>query len=364
VTGVVITIGHTGVIKPTASLEPVNIDNTSVKSAQLNNWDIIEAMDIAIGDTVRVVKAKDIIPYIEDVIERGENRVLIPRPVVCPVCSGEVKPRILIDGSLGSDLICQNNECDGRATRKVKNWIDKTRILYIGDMLLPILYERGITTPDKLYTLTVADLENIQTGAGILGNSNATKIIEQINKTRSLPLNVILGSMSIKHLGRRRAQQIMEKCPGQFDTIEDWLSDKLITLDVGMEGMAPEIAADIQNKRELIEAILTHVKVSSAVEVTSTPVVSNNINFIGKTFVFTGKIESVDEAGQRYTRERLQSIVLENGGKVDDKIKKSTPDNQYYLVQADPNSTSSKTEDAKKKGASIIGEQEFWQMVK
>lgn len=75
--GVVITLGHTGVIKPTACLDPVIIDNTSVKSAQLNNWDLIEAMDVAIGDRVRVIKAKDIIPQLTHVVDRI---------YICPEC--------------------------------------------------------------------------------------------------------------------------------------------------------------------------------------------------------------------------------------------------------------------------------------
>lgn len=75
--GVQITEGHSGVLKPTADLVSINIDNTNIDSAQLNNWEIIQALDIAIGDTVRVIKAKDIIPMISCVIDRRYT---------CPKC--------------------------------------------------------------------------------------------------------------------------------------------------------------------------------------------------------------------------------------------------------------------------------------
>lgn len=362
VTGCVITMGHQS-IKPTASLEPVFIDNTWVKSAQLNNWDIIEALDIAIGDTVRVIKAKDIIPQIVEVLQRPSDRKPIPRPTECPVCKGPVGPRENTDGSPGAETECKNAHCPGKATERVENWIVKNNILGIGDVVLDSMVKQlGVTSPADLYRLTVDQLSRLDIGNGEFGDSRAEMVYNNIQKTKQMPLRQFLGSLSIRFLGRRRVELIQEKCPGEMDALADWRSDKLRTLDAGVTNMVDTILADIAFYGPVIDDLLQYVQIVQESKVEA-EVVAKGQELAGKTFVFTGKILRVDESGKRFTRDLMHQKVLEHGGAVDDKIKNSTPTNQYVLVQADVNSTSSKTQDAKKKGAQIVSEAAFWGMI-
>lgn len=362
VTGCILTIGHTGVIKPTACMEPVCIDNTWVKSAQLNNWDIIEAMDIAVGDRVKVIKAKDIIPYITEVVSRPDNRQPIPRPTACPVCGGGVGPKENTDGSDGIDIECKNPDCAGKTLQRIDNWISKNNILGIGETVLVKMSEQlEVKTPADLYRLTREQLADMELDNGVYGDARAKMVYENIQKTRKMSLKQFLGSLSVRYLGRRRVEIIQEKCPGQMDTLADWQSTKLLSLDAGVDNMASTILEDIEKHRPLIDDLLQYIEITAEPKAEA-PVVKGQ-ELAGLVFVFTGKILRSDSAGKRFTREMMHQKVLEHGGKVDDKIKVSAVGMQYHLVQADPDSVSNKTQDAKKKNAIILSEAKFWEMI-
>ena len=362
---VIITQGHNGVIKPTATLESVVIDNTNVSSAQLNNWDIIEDMDVAIGDKVRVIKAKDIIPYIEEVVERPANRKPIPRPTACPFCGGVVDRTISTKGKPGVEVECKNQSCPEKVVQKIENWTDKQNILYIGETVLRAMVKMfKMTSPADLYRVcckdNLATLSSMSIGSGVLG-SNADRIVEQVEKTRQMTLKQFLGGLSVRFLGRRRVELIQQALPGQMDTLDDWRSNKLLDLadQASIGTMAGPIVSDIMGHSDLIDDLLKYIEIVAPEQ----PKPKAGGVLAGKVFVFTGKIERVDAAGVRFTRDRLHQKVLDNGGAVDDKIKKSTESSEYHLVQADPSSTSSKTVDANKKGAKIVSESDFFKMI-
>jgi DNA ligase (NAD+) len=273
------------------------------------------------------------------------------------------------DGSEGIETECKNPDCAGKTIKRLANWIEKNNILGIGDVVLEAMNASlGIETPADLYRLTVESLANLDMDNGKYGESRARMVYDNIQKTRKMTLRQFLGSLSIRFLGRRRVEMIQEKCPGQMDTLADWQSNKLLTLDAGVDNMAPVILEDIAKHKALIEDLLKYIEIvgseSNKKDGGNEDMrLAKGNQLIGKTFVFTGKILSTDAEGNRYTRDMLHHEVIEHSGKVDTKIKASTEGNQYYLVQADPNSTSTKTMDAKKKGATIISEEDFWTMI-
>jgi DNA ligase (NAD+) len=273
------------------------------------------------------------------------------------------------DGSEGIETECKNPDCAGKTIKRIANWIEKNSILGIGDVVLEALSDQlGIETPADLYRLTVESLANLDMDNGKYGESRARMVYDNIQKTRrKMTLRQFLGSLSIRFLGRRRVEMIQEKCPGQMDTLADWQSDKLLTLNAGVDNMAPVILEDIRKHKALIEDLLKYIEIvnddSNKNDGGNGMTTAKGNELSGKTFVFTGKILSTDAEGNRYTREMLHYKVMDHSGNVDTKIKASTEGNQYYLVQADPNSTSTKTMDAKKKGATIISETDFWTMI-
>jgi DNA ligase (NAD+) len=354
----VLTMGSNGVFKPTATLKTVVIDNTNVSSAQLNNWDIIAGLDIAIGDTVRVIKAKDIIPYIEEVKSRPATRKPIAMPEKCPWCGGDVGRHINTDGTEGADIECKNPACSEKVVQRIEQWIEKNRILGIGEKRLrQLVTTYNMKSPADLYKITEEQL------GMVVGEGNAANIYPQIQKSRNITLENFLGSLSVPFLGRGRIEDTRKKVPGQMDTLADWRSGKVLQVaDAASLGvMAPEIHKGIQELAPVIDDLLQFVTIGEKAEEPA-PVAATD-KLAGKCFVFTGKILRVDEAGQRFTRDMMHAKVLANGGTVDKKVKKSTTDKTYILVQADPNSTSSKTEDAQAKGVQIMSEADFWTLI-
>ena len=133
--------GHTGALNPTAQLRPVEIGGTTVSNASLANYDEIARLDVAIGDSVWVVKANDIIPKIIRVTQRPTDRIPILPPVACPFCQGNVGRRQTHDGTEGVIVECRNPECPKKSSGKIRRWIASLDILGIGDSVLAAMLE-------------------------------------------------------------------------------------------------------------------------------------------------------------------------------------------------------------------------------
>lgn len=374
---VVLTVGHTGAIIPTGKVEPVRIGGTTISSVLLNNFQMITDLDLAIGDTIRVVKAKDIIPMATEVLERPVGRQPIVAPTTCPVCAGPTGRRVVgkkgdSAGDEGAVTECKNDSCPAKAQARLKTWITKLDIQGIGDeVLTALITTQNVKTPADLYRLAtdpvkVAFFPGLKVGAGKLGQKRAKSICDQILAKRSLPINVFMGSLGIPHLGRRRAELIMQAVPGKFETLGQWLDGKSLLTHAeaaNVPNIAKEIAAGIEMFRTEIEDLCQFVtitdKSTSAAAPTSTDDAPTSAPLAGRTYCFTGKIEKVDEAGNRYTRARMEGLVVKHGGQVADDVRAGVT----HLVQADANSISSKTTKAKKLGVQIESEANFFTSV-
>lgn len=354
---VVVTIGHTGVLVPTAVLEPVLIDGTHVQNALLNNWNFIAALDVAIGDKVEVIKAKDIIPYVTRVIERAVDRKPIEEPSTCPVCGFKTGRSVNVDGIDGASTMCLNDSCEAKGFARIKKWINKLDVLGIGDTVLMEMFKTGkLQQPADLYNWTIDQLAALRVGNGDFGVSRATQVYDQLHNKKSLSLKKFLGSLSVPYLGERRVELLQAAVPGKMTKIEDWLNvDNIALLEANG---APKIASHIINgiivHKSTIDELLKHVTI-----VDDEPVQASSDKFAGLTFVFTGAIMKCDGNGKRYTRDALHNMVRGFGGNVSDDVKKGV----NYLVQADPNSVSSKSQKAVKFDVKIISENEFFDMV-
>ena len=364
ITGITVTIGHTGAIIPTANLATVRIGGTNVSSALLNNYDEIDELDVAIGDTVRVIKAKDIIPKVVAVVSRPTGRQLIPVPTTCPACGGSVDRRVLTKRAngkkdalahllLGRVLECKNDDCPAKDAGRLKTWIKKLDIQGIGDEVRAALLDSGVTTPADLYRLAsepvkMAFLPGIKVGNGKLGQKRAKTIIDNINAKRQLPLNMFLGSLGVPHLGRRRAQLIMEAVPGEMDTLADWRGDKLLEIAerAQVPNIAREMVAGLEALAGVIDDLLRYVTVTD-----HTPAPAAKAAGKQWSFVLTGAMSK--------PRKDIVADIEAAGHVASDRIAAGVD----YLVQADPSSTSSKTAKAQKLGTKVISETALYDLL-
>ena len=347
-----LTIGHTGAIIPTGKFSPVPIGGVTVSSVLLNNFDYVQGLDIAIGDTVLVERAGDVIPHVVKVVDRPNHRKLLEAPTACPVCDSKLEKE-------GVHVICKNDACDGKVLGLLNSWIGKRNIKFIGDNILAVVYEKGLVRkPQDLYRLTENDLINLPLGNGIVGE-RAKTIISEIEKSRECPLNEFVGSLGVKFLGRRQAEIMMNQ---GVDTLEKFQTIGIESLS-GMEGFsetkATGIVQGLEKMRKTINALLeAGVRIMETAK--EEPAMKNQIGKLnGQSYCFTGGINKVDDSGVRYTRTRMWALVEANGGVVHEDVKAGTT----YLVQADPDSQSSKTKKALKLGVKILGEDAFFESI-
>jgi len=349
---VLLTVGHTGSIIPTAVFEEVRIGGVNVTHALLNNWDEIERLGIAVGDEVEVVLAGDIIPKVIRLVSKGSSRQPIAEPSRCPSC-GEPTTRNY-RGKKGAVTYCANpRNCSAAKFAKISHWVGGSKkgvgILGIGDTILKALWDNGIINdPSDLYTLTVEQIQDVVLDGGVrIGTSRATEIVKNIQGKKKLALHTFLGSLGIDLLGRRRVQLLRKEANGQLDRLEDWLDDnKLATIQIPGLGdtIRDAIRAGIDEYRPMIqEMVRKGVTIDGESSEPATTEIAGEAKeepgkpLVGVSCCWTGTRAYIDEFEAQ-------------GGTVKSGISKGL----HLLVQKDATSTSNKTMKAESLGVRII----------
>jgi DNA ligase (NAD+) len=356
--GVVISGGHTGALIPTAQLRPVEIGGTTVSNASLANYDEIVRFDVAIGDSVWVVKANDVIPKILRVTHRPASRIPIAVPTVCPFCGGEVGRRRNSGGEEGVIIECRNVDCPKKSSGKVRRWIASLDILGIGEAVLEAMFERfAFEDAADLYRLRErsAELANLVINTDkeiILGEKRANSILNAIDGTRTLTLSQFMGSLGIDHLGKRRVELMIEAAQGALDTLDDWRSGRLRETALAEKAGVPNIAGQIQDAIEATAQVIDKLLSSG---VTVLPPIRDIPVSEGspiKTVCISGKLPS----GRK--KSAYEEPLRAAGYSLVDTVTKDLD----YLVLADPNSGSSKADKARKLGIEVISEDRLLNM--
>lgn len=348
---VVLSGGHTGGIFPTAKFRPVQIGGTTVTSALLANFDEIARLDIAVGDSIWVVKANDIIPKIIRVTHRPGTRQPILTPTCCPFCGGAVGRRINVDEMEGVIIECLNGECPKKSIGKINRWITSLGILGIGDVVLRSMIERfDMGDAGDLYTLRDrADdlpdlLTNVEKGLR-LGVKRSTSILDGIDETRSLTLSQFLGSLGLAHLGKRQVAIMIKAADGALDSLDDWRAGKLRDSVFAAAVGVPKIGAPIQDAIDAMGPVIEKLLNAGVMvkPIGQNEVAVNSVPL--KTICITGTLPSGRK--KAYYKEPLRAIGFE----LVDEVAKGLD----YLV-AEPGLVSGKSTKAIKLGISIISE--------
>jgi DNA ligase (NAD+) len=325
------TVGTRGWITPVAKVAPVAVGGTTIRNVSLHNRGIIAGLQVCIGDTIEVIRAGDVIPYIVRRVAKGRNR----RPIKidnCPACGAGLR----VDRAR---LICSKAEdCPGVISKRIKKWVKKRNILHLGDSSMDALIAAGFikSVPD-LYMLTVGAM-----GLAGIGKGSATKILAQIEKSRICSLAALVGSLSLDMMGRSEASNLVGH---GVDTLAKWkaLTPKKIKAFPGYQHTkGTRIAAAVQENWELIEAVAEHLTITTDDKPTSD-------KLKGKNFCFTGTMSC--------PRKNLEQMVKAAGGGV-----RSVSRELDCLVVANYD-RSAKLKKARELGIQIISEQDFLKMV-
>jgi DNA ligase (NAD+) len=343
-------LGNSGRVTPVAVVVPVQLAGVTVQKASLHNLEMFEALKLGKGDVVIISRRNDVIPYIESVVSHAYQTFgMFMIPKHCPVCHGNTKK----DGKF---LVCDNPECEGKVSGNVKVWVKKLELKGIASATIETLCaQEMITEPSDLYSLTEKQLHDF----GGFGKRQSEIIFGIINSKKEVTLPEFIGGLNIPQFGRRMTDTLVEAGYDTLDKITNMSVEDLIAIKGIEMKTANAFLNGIRKKKEVIKNLLD---VGIKIKGKEKPVMAKskaNSQITGKSFVFTGAIERIDEKGERYTRNRLQELVIQNGGMTPSSITKGVS----YLVQADPSSTSSKTQKAEKFGVEIISEKEFFKML-
>lgn len=332
-----INVGRTGVLTPTAVLEPVEIGGVVVKQATLHNFDYIAEKDIRIGDRVLVKRAGEVIPYVIGPVvdvRNGNERIFEP-PKFCPVCGQAVEH---IPGEVA--WYCVNSACPAQLVRNVEHFVSRgcMDIVGLGIRIVEQLVESGLVRDvADLYTLTKADLLKLEGFA----SKKADNLLNAIQTSRSQPLARLVTALGIRGVGEVMAVDLA-KAFGNLDALAKATVEDLQQI----EGVGPNISQAIvdwferDNNRKLLSK-LRSVGVWPE-EKKATPS-SSEQPLAGLVFVVTGTLPT-------YSRDEVKELIQKYGGKVTDSVSKNTS----FLVVGE--NAGSKLDKARQLGVKILDE--------
>ena len=338
---ITIAVGRTGVLTPTAVLEPVRLAGTSVSRATLHNLDFIRERDIMLQDTVTVRKAGDIIPEVvcSHPEKRDGTQVEFYMPTHCPSC-GEA---VMRDDNDGAAIRCTNSSCPAQLSRSIEHFASKgaMNIEGLGPQIVNALLDNKLIKDcADLYTLDIESISSIER----MGKKSAQNLINSIENSKSAGLERLIFALGIRNIGEVAAQALASRYK-TLDALMLATRDELceiqdfgeITADCVLEFFTHEQNIDLCKKL-----------MSLGLNTSSTFVQLDN-RFEGLTFVLTGTLPTM-------SRDIASNMIKDRGGKVSGSVSSKT---SYVLAGED---AGSKLVKAKNLGINIIDEEEFLKM--
>lgn len=334
---IIVQVGRTGALTPTAVMDPVRVGGVEVSRATLHNQDEIERKDVRIGDTVVVQRAGDVIPEVVGVVREkrtgSEKRFRIPDR--CPVCGSEV------DKPEGEAVArCTGAACPARLKETILHFASRQAmdIEGLGEKIVDQMVERGLVSDyADLYTLTREDI----LGLDRMGPKLAENILAAIRRSRKTTLDRLLYALGIRQAGETLAKLLAREF-GSLEEISRASAERLESIP----GLGPQKAGSVfkffrqsGNQRVLRKLGERSLEISA-------PPKPERGRLENRTFVFTGTLRGL-------SRGEAEARVRALGGKAASAVGKKT---DYVVVGRDPGS---KYDKARALGVKILTEEEF-----
>lgn len=338
-------VGRTGAITPVANLKPVSLAGTIVKRASLHNEDIINKLDVRIGDMVYVEKGGEIIPKIVEVNfdVRQPDSQKIEFIKNCPECGTEL---IRKDGE--AQHYCPNEDgCKPQIIGRIEHFVSRKAMdmASIGGETAVLLYDNQLVKD-------VADFYKLQKFMLLpldrMAEKSAQNIIDAIEESKNIPFEKVLYAIGIRHVGETVAKKLAKQFHSMENIIHATLEDLANTEDIG-----EKIALSIHEffSKEKNQDLIRRLKDAGLkMEIGEEYKPTSNL-LEGKTFLFTGSLT-------KFTRDEAQKLVEQNGGKNISAVSK----NLNYLIAGEK--AGSKLAKANALGTvKVLTEDEFLQMI-
>lgn len=339
-------VGRTGAVTPVANLEPVLLAGTVVKRASLHNADIIEGLDLHIGDQVYVEKGGEIIPKIVGVNTEartmmiGEKVRFITR---CPECK---TPLIRPEGEAAH--YCPNDSgCPPQIKGRIEHFVTRKAMnINIGPETVEDLFNVGLVKNiADLYDLRITDLLTLERWA----EKSARNLMNSLRESKAVPFERVLYALGIRYVGETVAKRLASSFHS-IDRLMEASFEQLVDVDEIGDRIAQSVVAyfsDAEN-RQIVERLRAQ---GLQMEVSEEVLANRSERLKGLTFVISGTFT-------QHSRDEYKAMIEQHGGKNTGSVSGKT---SYIL--AGENMGPAKLEKAAKLGVRIIREDEFLKMI-
>ena len=343
-------MGKTGVLTPVAIFDDVELYNTTVNRATLHNVSIMKDLQIGIGDEVTIYKANEIIPAVRDNLTRSGTAKI---PSTCPICGGKTE---IVKENESEVLICTNPTCVGKLLGRLSHAVSRNALNIDGlseatiDKFITLGWLKSIKDIYHLkdYELRMKNLEGF-------GSKSVTKLLDSIENSRKTTLDRFLYSLSVPLLGKTASKAIAQAEDYNFNSFIQDMIHPGAEFFRHIPGIGDSLINSLNQyfSRDCYEIYSLAEEFEFQKPKPIFKMLGVQKNLTGKTFVITGSLEHFSN------REEAKAQIEALGGKVSGSVSAKTS----YLVNNDPNSTSSKNVKAKKLSVPIITEQELLSMI-
>ena len=339
-------VGRTGAVTPVANLDPVQLAGTVVKRASLHNADIIEGLDLYVGDMVYVEKGGEIIPKIVGVDK--DARFMIGDKVKfithCPECGS-----LLVRYEGEAAHYCTNDTaCPPQIKGKIEHFVSRKamNIDSLGAETIDQFYQEGlISTIADLYSLKAPDIARLER----MGKKSALNILEGIRASKEVPFERVLFALGIRFVGETTAKTLA-KAFRTIDALKEATLEDLVQVD--------EIGARIAQSVIQYFADEKNLQVIEKLREAGVQLQMEELDMSEFTDKLAGKSIVISGVFTHHSRDEYKSLIEKNGGKNVGSISKKTS-----FILAGENMGPSKLEKAEKLGIPIVSEDEFLQMI-
>ncbi|MCQ4697915.1 NAD-dependent DNA ligase LigA [Paeniclostridium sordellii] len=341
---IIVEVGRTGTITPTAILEPVRLAGTVVARATLHNEDYINEKDIRVGDTVLVQKAGDIIPQVVEVIkeDRTGDEIKFHMPEKCPVCH---EPTVRLEGEAA--VKCINMSCPAQIRRGIIHFAsrDAMNIDGLGESIISLLLDNKIIKDvADLYYIKKEDIVNLER----LGEKSATNLINAIEKSKNNDLYRLINGLGIKYIGVKGAK-VLAKSFKSLDDIINSSIEELTNLEEFGEVMADSVVEFFNEDKNIV--VINKLKEVGVNTLSSNSEDNGLANIFDKMkIVLTGTLPTLK-------RNDAKELIEARGGKATSSVSKSTT---FVLAGEEAGSKLTK---ANELGVTVIDEAKFLELL-
>ncbi|MFM2291742.1 MAG: hypothetical protein RIS29_1555 [Bacteroidota bacterium] len=342
-------VGRTGAVTPVANLDPVQLSGTTVKRASLHNADIIDTLDLHIGDMVYVEKGGEIIPKITgvDLSARGDsfsNESKVEFIHLCPECGTEL---VRYEGEAAH--YCPNeNACPPQIKGKMEHFVSRKamNIDGLGSETINLLYQNGLLHGiADIYELKVPDLIRLER----LGSKSAYNIKEACEKSKEVPFERVIFALGIRFVGETIAKKLAMAFKN-IEALETATLEQLVAVDEIGERIAKSVVSYFRD--EANQQTVTRLKsYGLQMSLSEEKLQAHGTSLAGLSIVISGTFSL-------HSRDEYKAMIERNGGKNAGSVSAKTS-----FILAGDNMGPEKLKKAEKLGVKLVDEKTFLEMI-